>query len=414
MNDTYWNAFYADCPGPEEPSSFFFFARDWLWNNGYTTGNTLVDVGCGNMRDSLAFAGFGWEVTAVDKSTSLGAPRHPNITLLSNYDAANIDISANIYYCRFLVHALEERELDDFLCRLYRQMNESSVLLLETRALENGQDKQLSWFSSPVGKEHTRMLYSSAYLLDKLRGFGFCVEYVKEGRGTAVYGSEDPYIVRLILRRQVTPREYANNARETLLYIEALQTPEFIQRQKSLLALFAPLSAFLDARGVDYWLGYGTLIGCLRHGGFIPWDDDIDLCVGNEGLSVLRSLDFSAMNCSFRDLNGVHFFVESSVYGVGIDIFLNNESGRDPKGLTRREIYPLQDATFNGIPTHIPRDPAGFFKRRYGMTDLANCVVWNHHTSNGYWNKGFEPHRHTIRYEDLPAKFQTYILEGEL
>jgi lipopolysaccharide cholinephosphotransferase len=50
----------------------------------------------------------------------------------------------------------------------------------------------------------------------------------------------------------------------------------------------AELLKFIDKvcteNGLSYWISFGTLLGAVRHGGFIPWDDDTDICMPIEDL----------------------------------------------------------------------------------------------------------------------------------
>ena len=47
--------------------------------------------------------------------------------------------------------------------------------------------------------------------------------------------------------------------------------------QMANLSLLKELDYVCKQKGLQYWLDFGTLLGSIRHKGFIPWDDDIDV-----------------------------------------------------------------------------------------------------------------------------------------
>lgn len=49
------------------------------------------------------------------------------------------------------------------------------------------------------------------------------------------------------------------------------------EHQRALYSLLCEFDRVCKKLDVNYYLFAGTLLGAVRHGGFIPWDDDLDV-----------------------------------------------------------------------------------------------------------------------------------------
>lgn len=92
-----------------------------------------------------------------------------------------------------------------------------------------------------------------------------------------------------------------------------------------LLALFDKIC---KKHGLTYWLTYGTLLGAVRHKGFIPWDDDMDVAMPrahfDKLLNILRS-EFETSGFTVSDFNKpgylIGFGYQHQKTGTWLDVF---------------------------------------------------------------------------------------------
>ena len=59
--------------------------------------------------------------------------------------------------------------------------------------------------------------------------------------------------------------------------------------QQAELTILKDFMEICDRHGLDYFGIAGTGIGALRHQGFIPWDDDVDLCVWKKDIPAMKA-----------------------------------------------------------------------------------------------------------------------------
>lgn len=205
---THWESYYQNQLNATPPPSQFaaFIAAE------YAAGRQILDLGCGNGRDTVFFAQHSSNVVGVDGSeAAVKAANSLAGRLNSQARFVNSLIEDEqlhqkilehkdkelplVLYSRFFLHAItEEQQHEFFKIAQLVCAQPGDIVALEFRTIR---DRDLP----KVTSAHYRRYIDPISIITIGDRLGFVVDYFVEGFGYAKYRNDDAYVARIIFKR---------------------------------------------------------------------------------------------------------------------------------------------------------------------------------------------------------------------
>lgn len=201
----YWNRYYKDIIDHKVvPSDFARLVETKLERNSH-----IMELGCGNGRDSLYFLSQGHSVIAVDGADAaidmLNEVTKEDTNALFVCDdfvkcQTLYQMKYDCIYSRFTLHAITEEQENELLSNVKQALIDGGLLCIEARTIHDeiyGKGKKVE-HNAFFYNDHYRRFIDIAEFEDKLKKNGFKILSIEESAGFSKTEESDPVLMRCI------------------------------------------------------------------------------------------------------------------------------------------------------------------------------------------------------------------------
>jgi len=199
MDKSYWDQYYQKNSKPFNPSDFANFVVKKVEKN-----SSIIDIGCGNGRDSIYLSKSNLKTLGVDQSKIVINNLKQFESNYLSFECSDIKelrkVKFDNAYCRFLFHSISEDEEDSLLLWLKNYI--SNKIFIEARI-----DLDIDQY---IKTDHYRRLMNIQEFKLKLQSLGLEIEFEKISDKFSIYKKNynvgdikfNPQLIRLIIKNK--------------------------------------------------------------------------------------------------------------------------------------------------------------------------------------------------------------------
>lgn len=204
----------------------------------------------------------------------------------------------------------------------------------------------------------------------------------------------EKFIEKLPKPKYIRDKEEFNNLKSIVNnYIDIRNLPkatgELRDIQIKSLEILKTIHEICIKNNFSYWLDSGTLLGAYRHKGYIPWDDDIDICMPRNDYEKILSLlkdhckisDFyireRAESCNYYQIRVINKFDSRIAVDIfPVDSYFKSDLNEKEKEDLDKKIKRARNIFAEKYPQrYVPKDTIENIKK--DIINIQNKIVMN-------------------------------------